>query len=96
MKLLALLAFAFALTACSQSDEEHARTQARQSAEQLKHDSEKAFQKAEIETKKAGRELNEDLEKAREKARRALNVQPDKGDTEARPDSVRPDNSTRR
>jgi hypothetical protein len=39
-------------------------------------DSEKAFHKAEVETKKASTELNADLEKARDKTRHALN-QPD-------------------
>jgi hypothetical protein len=77
MKLPALVFIAFALTACSQSDEDHTRAEARRTAEQLKHDSEKAFHKAEIETKKASRELDADLEKGREKARRALN-QPDR------------------
>ena len=82
MKPLALLLLAFALTACSQSDEEHTRAQARQTAEKLKHDSQKAFHEAEVETKKAGRELNADLEKTREKARRAINErsQPDDKD----------------
>jgi hypothetical protein len=79
MKPLALLLLAFALTACSQSDEEHTRAQARETAEQLKRDSEKAFQKAEVETKKAGRELDADLEKARAKARQEIHEhsQPD-------------------
>jgi hypothetical protein len=76
MKLPALLILAFALSACSQSQEDQTRTQARQTAEQLKRDSEKAFHKAEVETKKASRELNADLEKARDKTRHALN-QPD-------------------
>jgi uncharacterized OsmC-like protein len=79
MKLPALLLLAFALAACSQSDEDHTRAQARQTAEKLKLDSEKAFHEAEVETKKAGRELDADLEKTREKARRAINErsQPD-------------------
>jgi hypothetical protein len=76
MKLPALLILAFALSACSQSQEDQTRAQARKTAEQLKHDSEKAFHEAEVETKKASRELDADLEKTREKARRALN-QPD-------------------
>lgn len=76
MKLPALLIIAFALSACSQSQEDQTRAQARQTAEQVKRDSEKAFHKAEIETKKASRDLNADLEKARDKTRHALN-QPD-------------------
>ena len=73
MKLPALLILAFALSACSQSQEDQTRAQARQTAEQVKLDSEKAFHKAEVETKKASRELNADLEKARDKTRHALN-----------------------
>jgi hypothetical protein len=72
MRISALLLVVFALAACSRGDEEHAREQARQAAEQLKHDSQTAFRKAEVETKKASRELNDDLEKARQKTRRAL------------------------
>jgi hypothetical protein len=64
---------AVALSACSQSQEDHAREQARQSAEQLKHDSEKAFREADADARRAGDALNRDLEKGREKARRALN-----------------------
>jgi hypothetical protein len=73
MRLSALLVIACALAACSQSQEDHAREQARQSAEQLKRDSEKAFREADVDAHKAGDALNRDLEKGREKARRALN-----------------------
>jgi len=73
MKLPALLILAFALSACSQSQEDQSRAQARQTAEKVKQDSVKAFHKAEVETKKAGHELDADLEKTREKARRAIN-----------------------
>jgi hypothetical protein len=73
MTLSALLVLTFALTACSQSQEDHAREQARQSAEQLKHDSTKALHEADADARKAGALLDKDLEEAREKARRALN-----------------------
>lgn len=72
MKLSALLLIGLALAACSRSDQEHAREEARQSAEQLKHDSREALHKTEVETDKASRELNSDLAKAREKTRQAL------------------------
>jgi hypothetical protein len=80
MKLSALLILAFALSACSQRQQDQSRAEARQTAEELKQDSKKAFHEAEAETKKAGRELDADLIKAREKARRAINErsQPDK------------------
>lgn len=82
MKLPALLILAFALSACSQSQEDQSRVQARQTAEQVKRDSVKAFHEAEVETKKAGRELDADLEKTRAKARREINEhsQPDDKD----------------
>jgi hypothetical protein len=79
MKRLALLVIACALSACSQSQEDHAREQGRQTAEQLKRDSEKALREADADARKAGEVVNRDLEKAREKARRALN-QPDHAD----------------
>jgi hypothetical protein len=80
MKLPALILFAIALSACSQSQEDQVRTQARQTAEQLKHDSEKALHTTEADARKADAELTRGLDKAREKARRALN-QPDDGRT---------------
>jgi hypothetical protein len=76
MKLPVLLVLAFALAACSRSDEDHTRAQARETAEQLKRDSQKALHTAEADARKASRELNQDLEKARDKTRRALD-QPD-------------------
>ena len=83
MKLPVLLVLAFALAACSRSDEDHTRAQARETAEQLKRDSQKALHTAEADARKASRELNQDLEKAREKTRRALN-QPDRPDDKDR------------
>ena len=76
MKLPVLFVLAFALVGCSQSEEDHTRAQARQTAEQMKRDSEKALHTAETDARKASRELNQDLEKARDKTRRALD-QPD-------------------
>jgi ABC-type nickel/cobalt efflux system permease component RcnA len=78
MKLSALLVLAFGLLACSQSQEDQTRAQARQTAEQLKHDSQKALHTAEVDARKADAELTHSLDKTREKARRALN-QPDDG-----------------
>jgi len=91
MKLSALLVLAFALAACSQSDEDRARTQARQTGEQLKHDSQKALHTAEVDVRKADAELTHSLEKTREKARRALN-QPD----DNQPDDKQPDDKNHR
>ena len=82
MRFSALLFVAFALTACSRSDEEHTREEARQTAERLKHDSQKALREAEVDAKKASRELTKDLETAREKTRRALNQPEHPGDKE--------------
>ena len=79
MKLSALLVLAIGLTACSQGDEEHTREQARQTAEQLKRDSQKALRTAEVDARKADAEVTHGLEKAREKTRKALN-QPDDSD----------------
>jgi predicted lipoprotein len=78
MKLSALLVLAFALVGCSQSEEDHARAQARQTAEQLKRDSQKALHTAEVDARKADAELTHGLERTREKARRALNQPEDK------------------
>lgn len=82
MRFSALLVIAFALAACSRSDQDHARDQARQSAQQLKHDSREALHKTEDEADKASRELNNDLAKARQKTRQAL----------GEPDNPPPDN----
>jgi uncharacterized phage infection (PIP) family protein YhgE len=86
MKFPAMLILAFGLAACSRSDEDHARTQAKQTEEQLKHDSQKALQTAEAEARKANAELTHGMEKAREKTRQALD-QPDKPDTDRSTDS---------
>ncbi len=60
------------LGACSQRDSDRARAEAHQTAEQVKHDSRVALDKAEVEAKKANKELNEDVNKARQKVRGAL------------------------
>jgi uncharacterized membrane protein YccC len=73
MKLAAVIAFAFALGACSPSEDRRAREQARQTAEQAKHDARVALEQAKIAAEKANRELDKDLHKAREKVRGALN-----------------------
>jgi major membrane immunogen (membrane-anchored lipoprotein) len=78
MRLTTLIVCALLLGACSQSDNERARAEAHQTAEQVKHDSRVALDKAEVEAKKANRELNEDLNKAREKVRGAINEHEDR------------------
>jgi hypothetical protein len=73
VKLTTLIICALLLGACSQSDSERTRAEAHQTAEQLKHDSRVALDKAEVEAKKADRELTEDMNKARQKVRGAIN-----------------------
>jgi hypothetical protein len=73
VKLTTLIICALLLGACSQPDSERARAEAHQTAEQVKHDSRVALDKAEVEAKKANKELNEDLNKARQKVRGAIN-----------------------
>ena len=72
MRLTISIICALFLGACSQSDTDRARTEAHQTAEQVKHDSRVALDKAEVEAKKANKELNQDLDKARQKVRGAL------------------------
>jgi hypothetical protein len=69
VKLTTLVICALLLGACSQSDSDRARAEAHQTAEQVKHDSRVALDKAEVEAKKANRELTEDMNKARQKVR---------------------------
>lgn len=78
-KLSALLVLAVFLTACTQSDKQHAQDQAHQAAEEIKHDSREALHEAEADARKANRELNQGFDKAREKTRHALDQtqQPD-------------------
>jgi hypothetical protein len=72
MRLTTLIICALLLGACSQGDSERARAEAHQTAEQVKHDSRVALDKAEVEAKKANRELTEDMNKARKKVRGAI------------------------
>ena len=81
MRLTTLIICAILLGACSQSDSDRARAEARQTAEQAKHDSRVALDKAEVEAKKANRELNQDLNKARQKVRGALDEHEDQSNT---------------
>ena len=81
MKLTTLIICAVLLGACSQSDTERARAEAHQTAEQVKHDSRVALDRAEVEAKKANRELNEDVNKAREKVRGAIDEHEDRSKT---------------
>jgi hypothetical protein len=72
MKLTVLVFCALMGGACSQSENDRAREQARQGEEQLKHDSRVALNKAEVEAKKANKVLSQDLDKARAKVRGAI------------------------
>jgi hypothetical protein len=73
VRLTTLIICAVFLGACSQSDSDRTRAEAHQTAEQVKHDSRVALDKAEVEAKKANRELTEDVNKARQKMRNAIN-----------------------
>ena len=77
MKLSALIFCALVLSACSPGDNERAREEAHQTAEQAKHDSRVVLHDAEVEAEKAGKEINRGLEKTRDKVRQALNTPPD-------------------
>jgi ribosomal protein S6E (S10) len=72
MKLIAAIALAFALSACSPTQDERAQQQAHQTAEQAKHDAKKALADAKVEAERANRALDKDLNKAREKIRGAI------------------------
>jgi hypothetical protein len=78
MKLATLVFCALILGACSQSDNDRAREQARQTGDQLKHDSREALHQAEADAAKAGKEINRGLDKTREEVRGALNEHPPK------------------
>jgi hypothetical protein len=73
MRITAALIFTLVLGACSQSEQERTREQARRTGEEVKRQSKEALHQAEIEARKAGREINEGLEKTREKVRGAVN-----------------------
>ncbi len=73
MKLTALIFCSIVLGACSRSQEDQAREQARQTAEQVKRDSREALHQAEIDARKAGKAIDRGLDKTREKVRGALN-----------------------
>lgn len=78
VKLTVLIFCAFVLAACSPGDNERAREEARQTAEQAKHDSRVVLHDAEVGAQKASKEINRDLEKTRDKVRQALDTPPDK------------------
>jgi hypothetical protein len=80
MKLTAsiVLAFcAFILGACSPGDNERAREEAHQTAEQAKRDSRVVLHEAEVGAQKASKEINQGLEKTRDKVRQALDTPAD-------------------
>jgi major membrane immunogen (membrane-anchored lipoprotein) len=81
VRLTTLIVCALLLGACSQSDSDRTRAEAHQTAEQVKHDSRVALDKAEVEAKKANKELSEDLNKARQKVRGALDEHEDRSKT---------------
>ncbi len=72
MKYAAAILIALTLSACTPSQDNRAREQARQDVDHAREDAKEALRKAKIETQKASRELDVDLHKAREKARQAL------------------------
>lgn len=72
VRLASLIVCALMLGACSQSDTDRTRAEAHQTAEQVKHDSRVALDKAEVEARKANKELTEDANKARQKVRGAI------------------------
>jgi cytochrome c biogenesis protein ResB len=73
MKQALLIAFAISLAACSSSEEERTREQARQTAEQAGKDAKVAAHDVKVDAERASKELDKDLHKAREKVRGALN-----------------------
>jgi uncharacterized membrane protein len=81
VRLTTLIICALFLGACSRADTDKARAEAHQTAEQVKHDSRVALDKAEVEAQKANRELNEDAAKARQKVRGALDEHGDRSKT---------------
>jgi hypothetical protein len=85
MKYAAAILFALTLAACTPAQDEHARAEAHQTADQAKHDAREALHEAKVETQKATQALDNDLHKAREKTRQALN-EPD----DTRRDKPRP------
>ncbi len=78
MKPALLIAFGIALTACSPSEEQRTREQARQTAEQAKKDAKEAAHDVKVGAERASKELDKDLHTAREKVRGALNQPDDK------------------
>lgn len=82
MKAAGVLFFALMLGACSRSENDRAREQAHQAADQLRQDSRKALHEAQKDASVASHELNRDLDKTREKVRQALNEHPDRGDND--------------
>jgi hypothetical protein len=85
MKYVAGILLLVGLTACSPSQDEHARSQAHQTAEQAKHDAREVLHDAKVETQKASQALDKDLHEARDKTRRALDVPPDNQRDKPRP-----------
>jgi hypothetical protein len=85
MKLTAVIVFtfcAFMLGACSPGDNERAREEAHQTADQVKHDSRVVLHEAEAGAQKASREVDRGLEKTREKVRQALDEPADRRDND--------------
>jgi hypothetical protein len=77
MKLTALIVFTFGaliLGACTPGDNERAREEAHQTADQARHDSRVVLHDAEVGAQKATKEINRDLEKTRDKVRQALDA----------------------
>jgi hypothetical protein len=74
--LISLVCGALISVGCSPGDNERAREEAHQTADQAKHDSRVVLHDAEVDAQKASKEINRDLEKTRDKIRRALDTPP--------------------
>jgi hypothetical protein len=85
MKYAAAILVALSLAACTPAQDEHARAEAHQTAEQAKHDVREALHDAKVETQKASKALDKDLHEARDKTRRALDAPDDNGHDKPRP-----------
>ncbi|MEP6713937.1 MAG: hypothetical protein ABJC09_00080 [Terriglobia bacterium] len=77
MKYIAFAFFVFTLTACTATDEQRTREQAKQTGEVIKKDANEALHEAKAGTEKAGKEIDKGLRDTREKVRRALDATPD-------------------
>lgn len=71
MKIILVL-LALTLAACSPSEEQRTREQARQTGQELKKDAKEVLNKAENGVNKAGKGINDGLDRTRKNVREAL------------------------